>query len=71
MAKTKTAACGCVVEAEGDMDMVKYCDQHRPAHTVGMYVCICGGAFSTFEQLQEHAYNTDCLFPEVEGQVAA
>jgi hypothetical protein len=69
--ETITAKCGCVVEASGDMRMVKYCDSCRPAASVGLYVCVCGRVFEYFEQLQEHAYHSDCLFPEVREEVAA
>jgi hypothetical protein len=68
--ETITAKCGCVVEATGEMNMVQYCDDCRPLGSVGAYLCICGRVFYTFEELQEHAYQTDCLFPEVR-EVAA
>ena len=68
---TIEAACGCVVEADGEMKMVKYCDNCRPAGSVGLYVCICGEVFEYFEQLQEHAYQTDCLFPVAREEVTA
>jgi hypothetical protein len=67
----KRAVCGCEFESEGDMPMVRYCDKCRPAASVDGYLCICGLVFKTFEELQDHAYNTDCLFPVIREEVAA
>lgn len=55
---------------KSEMNMVRHFERCRPGSTE-LYVCICGQAFACFEQLQSHAYDTDCLFPQIAGEVAA
>ncbi|MGQ0680633.1 MAG: hypothetical protein ACT4OM_13440 [Actinomycetota bacterium] len=52
--ETILAECGCLVEAEGEMDMVLYCPKCRPVELAGLFVCECGAASVSFEALEAH-----------------
>jgi hypothetical protein len=70
MRKLQRVECGCEFNADGEMEMVKYCPSCRP--TQGVYSCgECELAFPLFEDLQSHVYNVHFLgLEEPEAELA-